>query len=476
MKITSLLSNLILEQSRFKVLYDKLVVPAPGQPKQNDPFKKATPKGIMEFNLLKSMIFADPTTKAPENFDIEGASVQDMENVKVGKFVQWILKNFLKPSNEALSQIDDSLNFEELDTKSSQFKQAMKEFRRRYEEDLFKIKNELEEFEKIKQYLPEDQRDINKYTPQSLFSTLETFQLPEEKKKKKEKETLKKEIRKEREGFKHPGADIIATGDNYTLIKIDLQKYGEKALEAASWYGGFYDYKNGESNWCTSPPNSSYAKTYMKDGPLYVVLANDDKGKIGSRTGLPQERFQFHFPSNQFMDRADKPVNLVELLNGILGEFKEIFKPEFAKGLVGKGGNKVEINYPESSAGKFVALYGFDELFESLPDTLESLTVNNKSNENIALDIPQSIGRFKNMENLMLRNIVKSLPDSIGDLSNLDMLSLPNNLSLTKLPESLSKISNLSFINLRNSNKNIEIPQSLASKLNDEGDGFYFVS
>jgi Leucine-rich repeat (LRR) protein len=76
----------------------------------------------------------------------------------------------------------------------------------------------------------------------------------------------------------------------------------------------------------------------------------------------------------------------------------------------------------------------------------------------------------------MLRNIVKSLPDSIGDLANLDMLSLPNNLSLTKLPESLSKISNLSFINLRNSNKSIEIPESLASKLNDEGDGFYFVS
>jgi len=176
------------------------------------------------------------------------------------------------------------------------------------------------------------------------------------------------------------------------------------------------------------------------------------------------------------MDRADKPVNLVELLNGKLSEFKEIFKPEFAKGLVSKGGNKVEINYPESSAGKFVALYGFDELFDSLPDSLESLTVNNKSSENIALDIPVSIGRFKQLENLMLRNVVKSLPDSIGDLTNLDMLSLPNNLSLDKLPESLTKIPNLSFINLRNSNTNIEIPESLASKLNDEGDGFYFVS
>jgi len=120
MKITSLLSNLILEQSRFKVLYDKLVVPAPGQAKPTDPFKKATPKGIMDFALLKTMIFSDPTTKAPENFDVEGASVQEMDNVKVGKFVQWILKNFLKPSNEALSQINPDINFDEIDPKSSQ--------------------------------------------------------------------------------------------------------------------------------------------------------------------------------------------------------------------------------------------------------------------------------------------------------------------------------------------------------------------
>jgi len=344
------------------------------------------------------------------------------------------------------------------------------------EEDLFKIKDELTEFERIKQYLPEDQRDINKYTPQSLSSTLENFQLPEEKKKKKEKETLKKEIRKEREGFKHPGADIIFNGNDYTLIRIDFQKHGEKSLEAASWYGGFYDYKNGESKWCTSPPNSNYAKTYMKDGPLYVILANNDNGKVGLRTGLPQERFQFHFPSNQFMDREDKPVELVKLLNGKLSELKEIFKPEFAKGLIVKGTNKVEINYPESSAGKFIALYGFDELFSSLPDTIESLNINNKSKESIALDVPESLGRFKNLENLMLNNLVKSIPNSIGELSKLDFLSLPNNKSLEKLPESISKLDSLSFINLRGSNPKVIIPQVVADRLTDEGDSFYYVS
>ena len=82
MKITTLLSNLILENARFQVLFDANV-----KPKSSD---KGKAKGIMDFETLKEIIFADPTTKAPENFDIEGASAQDMEKVKVGKFVQWL--------------------------------------------------------------------------------------------------------------------------------------------------------------------------------------------------------------------------------------------------------------------------------------------------------------------------------------------------------------------------------------------------
>jgi hypothetical protein len=100
------------------------------------------------------------------------------------------------------------------------------------------------------------------------------------------------------------------------------------------------------------------------------VLPNDDGGSVGQKTGLPQERYQFHFPSGQFMDRDDRQINLVEYLNGKMAELKDYFKPEFAKGLVTKGGNKVEINYPESSSGKFIALYGFDDSLMSLRSEL----------------------------------------------------------------------------------------------------------
>ena len=172
MRITELLSKLIVEQSRFQVLYDKMVKPTPAKEGQ-----KGKPKGIMDFEVLKNVIFADPTTKVPENFDKEGASIQDMENVKVGKYVQWLLKNFISPK-----PIDLGIEGE-VDPKSKQFKADKKEYERLFLEDLYKQTERLEFYERAKQYLPQEQRDINKLSIKDLFNIFANFQLPEKKKK-----------------------------------------------------------------------------------------------------------------------------------------------------------------------------------------------------------------------------------------------------------------------------------------------------
>jgi Leucine-rich repeat (LRR) protein len=176
------------------------------------------------------------------------------------------------------------------------------------------------------------------------------------------------------------------------------------------------------------------------------------------------------------MDRHDRQINLVETLNGPMSELKEFFKDEFAKGLVNKGGDRVEIYYPDSSAGKFVALYGFNELFDSLPTDIKQLLISNKSRENIALDIPETISRFTNLQMILFQNIIKKIPKSIGKLKSLNFISLTDNSELDSLPETIADIPNLSFINLKNTNPNIKIPERLKEKLMDEGDGFYYVT
>lgn len=453
MRFTKLLTNLILEQSRFQVLYDKMVQPAKGE---EGVAKK--PSGLMDFKTLKEIIFADPTTKAPQGMTPETANVEDMEKVKVGKYTQWMLKNFVMPT----------FTDERADIKkgTAEYSRTMNEYQRLFMEDLHKMTNDLKKYERFKSQLPQDKRDINKISADELFDLVKDFKLEKTKASKQEKEEAKT-------SYQYPGSEIMYKGSNWTLIKIEDK--GELGKGAAVFFGGYQDGDNGESRWCTSAPGLSYFNTYIKDGPLYVVLPNDDKGQVGKRTGLPRERYQFHFPSDQFMDRDDRRVNLVELLNGPMNELKDFFKPEFAKGLVSKGGDKVEINYPDSSAGKFVALYGFDELFDNLPDTIVHLLISNKSKESIALDVPETITRFKNLDALLMSNIVRTLPENLGELKNLKFLNLSNNKDLVSLPESIKDIPNLALVNLKGSNPAVVIPPALKEILSDEGGGFYYV-
>ena len=425
-KLNNVLRRILREDSRLDVLIDKYT-----KPKKDA--EKGKSKALMGLDILGQIIFADPTTKKPQgDFDTTNYNLDNLKQVQPGQYVNWMLKNFERP---------------ELDENGD-----LSRARALFMEDLFKVTDDLVKFTKYKQYFPVDKRDINKFTPSSLFTFLNNFELPERVREKLKKTEVKKEIRKERDGFKHPGATVEMVGDNYTVIKIEGDS--EKSREAASWYGGYYDHEKGESRWCTSPPNSSWFQGYISKGPLYVLLANNDNGKVGERTGLPQERYQFHFQSDMYMDRLDQSINLVDFLNNKAPDLKEYFKPEFAKGLVSKG-NKVDISYPNSSSGKYIALYGFEELIEHLPDTLSEFGFVNKSSEKLAWDIPASIGKFKQLTMLQLDGVVKTLPDEIGDLSNLFMLVLSNNSQLKSLPPSIGKLNNLVVMNLMGCDKDL---------------------
>jgi len=452
MKITSLLSNLITENARLQLLFDKFVKPNPKM--KSEPGRPA--KGIMDFDTLKNIIFGDPDTKVPNGFNKEGATFEEMSKVKVGKYVQWMLKNFVQPKLE-------------YEVGTPEYKRAAQEYRRLFIEDMDKMNVDLLKFERFKGKLPEDQRDINKLTPAELSLAVDEFKLTKDSKSAKEERITKENP------FQYPGSNIEFVGPNWTIVKVS--ENNEEGKNAAGYFGGYYDTRDefDESNWCTSKLDGTYFEHYIKDGPYYVVLPNTST-EFGKKTGLPKERYQFHFPSNQYMDRRDRGINLVEFLNGKGAELKNYFKPQFAKGLTSGGGDIVEINYPDSASGKFIALYGFDELFESLPDTITKLLINNKSQERIALEVPASLGRFTNLEALMLQNIAKTLPDTVCQLKKINFLALPGNKDLQSLPECIKELPELAFINLKDVNPNINIPQGLKDRLEDEGMGFYYLN
>jgi hypothetical protein len=441
MKFTSLLKSVILEQSKFEVLFDALT-----KPSVDKEGKKMKPKLSKEefFELMQ----ADPTTKL-NDVDLLNSSPEELKKVKAGKFTAWIIKNYLTPKTER--QPGDR-----------GYEEEVKQAKLTYIEDLSKITNDLMKFVRFKDRI-EGERDLNKMTPSILYDKVKDFSLEKIKASAEEKKEASKT-------FEHPGGQVIFRGNEWTVVKItDKNQLGK---DAACFYGGYYlEPSKGETRWCTSGPGLTYFERYIKDGPLYVIIQNNDT-KLGQKSQLPATRYQFHFPSNQFMDAADHSIDLVQFLNGPMAELKELFKPEFAKGLT-VGGEKLVIDsFSHGAIGKFIALYGLDDLIGNLPDTLTEFQIQNRDSKNndVIINIPEEIGRFKNLHMILLDNCIDSIPEAVCQLPKLRFMALINNPKLTSIPECIADLPNLYFLNLKGS-PNVKVPQAILDKAEDLGNG-----
>ena len=149
-------------------------------------------------------------------------------------------------------------------------------------------------------------------------------------------------------------SDLITIISNYTddfKATRQLSK-GEQALEKvyedADWVVYIpHTYEasrkiGGDTSWCTASSDSSYFNMYTKEGPLYVNIRKSDGVK-----------FQFHFPTGQFMNAKDEPITLKKIgLNKGLIEFYNNIDPLFPSymkyDVVGNfynGYAHVELNY-----------------------------------------------------------------------------------------------------------------------------------
>jgi hypothetical protein len=434
MKFTSLLKTVILEQSRFELLFDALT-----KPSKDKEGNKVKPKLSKE--EFVALVNADPTTRT-NNVDMGTADSKELAKVKAGKYVQWLIKNYLSPSTERQPG-ENGYDREVIQVKDT------------FMEDLYKVTDDLAKFERFKNKLPQDMRDINKLTPSLLYDAVKDFDL-----------TLATTTKSERKSAPvHPGSKLLFDGPTWRVIEI--KDKGEVGKEAACFYGG----NQKETRWCTSAPGLSYFDRYIKDGPLYVVYKSGDTD-VAPETGLPKERYQFHFPSNQFMDKDDRQQDLIQLLNGPMSELKDFFKPEFAKGLT-VGGEKLIIDsFSHGAVGKFIGLYGLEDLIDNLPSTLKEFQVKNNDKNNVIINVPESIGRFKDLEMVLFDNCIDSIPDSICNLPKLRFVALINNPKLTELPECIADLPNLYFLNLKGSS-NVRVPESVQAKGTDMGGGMW---
>ena len=148
-------------------------------------------------------------------------------------------------------------------------------------------------------------------------------------------------------------SDLITIISNYTddfKATRQLSK-GEQALEKVYEDGEWVVYIphtyeasrkiGGDTNWCTASSDDRYFNMYTKEGPLYVNIRKSDGAK-----------FQFHFPTRQFMDSKDKEIKskniglskgLIKFYNNIDPLFLPYIKYDFVGNLY-NGYAKIRFN------------------------------------------------------------------------------------------------------------------------------------
>ena len=424
MKFTEMLKTIINEDVRSELFLKKFTEPTVDKKTG----KKVAP--VLTPEELLTLIVNDPTSRAEE-----GATSFNQVK-KTGGYVQWMINQIKRLRPEGVG-------------KKSGPNSGMEQIALFFE-DLYKVKDDLIKFERFKNQIPVDKRDINKLTSDELYDLVKDFSL--------EKATTTKAERKDAK-YAHPGGTFELETPNYVITKIT--RTDELGKEAACFYGG----NNKETRWCTSAPGLSYFERYIKDGPLFQVY--EKSSEPSKETGLPSTRWQFHFQSNQFMDKDDRSINLVEFLNKSDKEVKEYFKPQFMENMTkssGKGGTSIDVEFPRSPAAQFIALYGFDEFFESLPDNITKMDFSGGNSGSEGFPLPKAIGRLQNLEGLHIDGLISDLPSEICNCKKLRYLSLPNNKNLKSIPDCLKDLPNLKLVNFKGCD-NLKLPEDLKVKL-----------
>lgn len=152
-------------------------------------------------------------------------------------------------------------------------------------EDLYKLRNEdgtgyLDIFERLKkrQMISGPESDLNQYrTIAGLGAFISRFDI----------DTVMARTKEEMSKAVHKGADDIEVPYEDERFKVVIPK----TYEASCYWGQ-------NTEWCTATRSDRRMYDhYTKQGPLYI---NIDK--------LTGKKYQFHFPSKQFMDVGDNEI------------------------------------------------------------------------------------------------------------------------------------------------------------------------
>jgi hypothetical protein len=161
--------------------------------------------------------------------------------------------------------------------------------KKRFFEDLYKITDGLGVFDKFKRKFKN--QDIFKYNLEDFKK--EAFEVGQN------LNAAEREVGKQK-NEKYPEFKIGEV-NGFTVYKLPQGRLDLKPVSCDLGSG---------TNWCTSKHNQNYYDSYVKKDPLFIFIKGNEK-------------YQFHFKDQQFMDKQDHSMKDGELKDSFLRFLKD---------------------------------------------------------------------------------------------------------------------------------------------------------
>ena len=206
--------------------------------------------------------------------------------------------------------------------------------------------------------------------PEHLTDVLKRFD--SQKKQLKNKDIMRFKSVEEVDNYLNDDSNYVELSDRQKLRdvqkqvhKTDVTKDADKVYEDSTWevwvpktYEASCKLGSGTS-WCTaSTANDYYYEHYTNQGPLYIVINKSD----------PNEKYQFHLESYQFMNKNDYGIDIYKFLKENDGLYN-FFEGEFNNSGIAKEQdmNKIEIDVSDIAkhSGRDMSLEFVEACFES---------------------------------------------------------------------------------------------------------------
>lgn len=150
-------------------------------------------------------------------------------------------------------------------------------------EDIPQLKEDLETFDKLKNKLPSDKKDINRYKSLNDF-----YDVLEQHKEEDTRSNKQKTKERRQELLKSGEAKVFYKDSEITVIIPETE-------EASCEFGK-------GTKWCTAARENNMFSRYHERGKMYIIQTSDKR------------KYQFHFETKQFMDERDLQVKLYKMI------------------------------------------------------------------------------------------------------------------------------------------------------------------